>query len=293
MDAIRKKMKSLKDETDGLYAIINKFEEATKESNRVADQADCDIRDYGKKVHGLEIEFDETTDKLNKALLAYEEKDKSHREVEADIAALTRRIMLMEEEAKKAETTLANTVTKLAMSSKEADDVLKKVKVVESKCMNNEVTLEELDKNLRQTTKMASDNEQKLDELTRKLGVQEEELRRTLERAELAENKLKGIEEELQMVGENMKQLEQSAEKVTPPVIFAESSTRGLGFTISYAQLKELKALFQRSFVVSWLGYFIIIYGIRELALATYYESQTWSWSSAGLERALTLLFCR
>merc|ERR1712178_484341 len=40
--------------------------------------------------------------------------------------------------------------------------------------------------------KMASDNEQKLDELSRKLGVQEEEL---------------------QMVGENMKQLEMSAEK--------------------------------------------------------------------------------
>merc|ERR1712192_48355 len=31
--------------------------------------------------------------------------------------------------------------------------------------------------------------------------------------AELAENKLKGIEEELQAVGENMKQLEKSAEK--------------------------------------------------------------------------------
>merc|ERR1711881_530812 len=67
-----------------------------------------------------------------------------------------------------------------------------------SKCMNNEVTLEELDKNLRQTTKMASDNEQKLDELSRKLGVQEEELKRAVERAELAENKL---------------QLEMSAEK--------------------------------------------------------------------------------
>merc|ERR1712073_57422 len=63
--------------------------------------------------------------------------------------------------------------------------------------MNNEVTLEELDKNLRQTTKMASDNEQKLDELSRKLGVQEEELKRAVERAELAENKLKGIEEKL------------------------------------------------------------------------------------------------
>jgi len=213
MDAIRKKMKSLKDETDGLYAVINKYDEATKESNKLADQADCDIRDYGKKVHGLEIDFDETLDKLNKALEQFEEKDKTHREVEADIAALTRRIMLMEEEAKKAETTLANTVTKLAMSSKEADDVLKKGKVVESKCMNNEVTIEELDKNLRQTTKMASDNEQKLDELARKLGVQEEELKRAIDRAELAEKNLKGIEEELQMVGENMKALEQSAEK--------------------------------------------------------------------------------
>ena len=48
MDAIRKKMKSLKEETDGLYAVINKFEESTKESNRQADQADCDIRDFGK-----------------------------------------------------------------------------------------------------------------------------------------------------------------------------------------------------------------------------------------------------
>merc|ERR1711915_962315 len=100
--------------------------------------------------------------------------------------------MLMEEEDKKSADNLCTTVTKLALTSKAADNVLKDVKVVESTCMNNEVTLEELEKNLRQTTKMASDNEQKLDELSRKLGVQEEEL---------------------QMVGENMKQLEMSAEK--------------------------------------------------------------------------------
>merc|ERR1712200_234619 len=143
------------------------FEDSTKEYNRMADQADCDFRDYGKKVQQLEIGFDETNDKLLKATES------------------------LEEEAKKSEQNLADTVTKLALSSKEADQVLKKVKVFESKCMNNEVTIEEYDKNLRATTKMASDNEQKLDELTRKLGV----------------------EEELQTVGENMKQLEKSAEK--------------------------------------------------------------------------------
>ena len=95
--------------------------------------------------------------------------------------------MLMEEEAKKADSSLADTVTKLALASKDADGILKKVKYFESKTMNSEVEIEEADKNLRETNKMASDNEQKLDELTRKLGVQEDELKRANERAELAE----------------------------------------------------------------------------------------------------------
>merc|ERR1712106_460712 len=213
MDAIRKKMQSLKSETDGLYATIRGFEDATKEATARADQADCDIRDYGKKVQRLEIGYDETNDKLTKATESLEEADKQFKEVEGDVAALTRRIMLMEEEDKKSADTLCNTITKLALTSKSADNVLKAVKVVESTCMNNEVTIEELDKNLRATIKMAVDNEQELDELSRKLGVQEAELKRGLERAELAENKLKGIEEELELVGENMKQLEKSAEK--------------------------------------------------------------------------------
>merc|ERR1711974_46137 len=168
MDAIRKKMQSLKSETDGLYNTIAGFEEATREAAARADQADCDIRDYGKKDQQLEIGFDETNDKLTKATESLEEA---------------------------------------------ADNVMKTIKVVENTCLNNEVTIEELDKNLRATVKMASDNEQKLDELSRKLGVQEAELKRAVERAELAEAKLKGIEEELETVGDDMKQLEKSAEK--------------------------------------------------------------------------------
>merc|ERR1712179_191292 len=192
MDAIRKKMQSLKGETDSLYKTIAGFEEATKEASDRADKADCDIRDFGKKVQQLEIGFDETNDKLTKANESLEEADKQFKEVESDVSALTRRIMLMEEEDKKAAEQLCATVSKLALTSKAADNVMKTIKVVENVCLDNEVTIEELDKNLRQTTKMASDNEQKLDELSRKLGVHEEEL---------------------QMVGENMKQLEMSAEK--------------------------------------------------------------------------------
>merc|ERR1712176_715785 len=156
---------------------------------------------------------DETNDKLIKALAALEEREKAFKNAEEEVSALTRRIMLMEEEAKKADSNLAETVTKLALASKEADVILKKVKYFENKSMNSEVEIEEADKNLRETTKMASDNEQKLDEMTRKCGVQEEELKRANERADLAATKLKAVEVELEAVGENMKQLEISAEK--------------------------------------------------------------------------------
>merc|ERR1712106_824957 len=188
MDAIRKKMQSLKGETDQLYTIIRNFEDEAKEAVARANQADCDIRDYGKKVQQFEIGYDETNDKLTQA-------------------------MSQLEEDKKSAENLCNTITKLAVTSKQADTTLKAVKVVESTCMNNEVTLEELDKNMRSTIKMAHDNEQKLDELSRKFGVQEAELKKGIERAELAEKNLKGIEEELESVGENMKKLETSAEK--------------------------------------------------------------------------------
>merc|ERR1712223_1017814 len=121
MDAIRKKMQSLKSETDGLYNTIDGFEEATREAAARADQADCDIRDYGKKVQQLEIGFDETNDKLTKATESLEEAEKQFKEVESDVSALTRRIMLMEEEDKKSAEQLCQTITKLALTSKAAD----------------------------------------------------------------------------------------------------------------------------------------------------------------------------
>ena len=99
MDAIRKKMQSLKGETDGLLATINKFELETKECNSKCDQHDCDIRDLSKKIQGYEVEFDETNDKLIKALAALEEKEKNYKNVEEEVSASSSRIMLMEEEA--------------------------------------------------------------------------------------------------------------------------------------------------------------------------------------------------
>merc|ERR1712110_960594 len=132
MDAIRKKMQSLKTETDLLYSTINRYESETREANTQCDKFECDIRDLGKKISNYGSDFDDTNDKLIKALAALEEKEKAFKNAEEEVSALSRRIMLMEEEAKKADSSLAETVTKLAMASKDADGILKKVKYFEN-----------------------------------------------------------------------------------------------------------------------------------------------------------------
>ena len=85
MDAIRKKMQSLKSETDVLMATIARFEGDTKESNAQSDVYEADIRDLGKKIQGYECDFDETFDKLNKALTALEEKEKAFKTAEEEV----------------------------------------------------------------------------------------------------------------------------------------------------------------------------------------------------------------
>ena len=57
------------------------------------------------------------------------------------------------------------------------------------------------------------DSQKKYEEMFRRLGVMEEELKRAEERADTCQKKLQNIDDELKMVGENMKQLEVAEEK--------------------------------------------------------------------------------
>ena len=61
----------------------------------------------------------------------------------------------------------------LAQTSKSADNILKQVKIAETKNMNNEVSIEEQDKSCKEAAKMKRDSEHKLEDLSRRLGVME------------------------------------------------------------------------------------------------------------------------
>ena len=72
MDAIKKKMQSLKSETDNLFCQIRGFEQETKQANDVASRCESDIREVSKKINLLETDYDTTNDKLgNYHMLLY------------------------------------------------------------------------------------------------------------------------------------------------------------------------------------------------------------------------------
>jgi len=206
-------MQSMKGETDELYKKIAEFEDATKESNGISDKYDADIRDMGKKVQKFESNLEETIEKLQGSASKMDEAEKEFKDKEEDVNAQSRRVLLLEEESRISVEKLANTILKLALMSKDADNIVKSCRHWESKTMNNEVEIEELDVNTREARRIGSDNEMKYDNLARSLAMMEDELKRADERVKNAEARVSVIEDELQAIGENQKQLEVSEEK--------------------------------------------------------------------------------
>merc|ERR1712203_562052 len=207
MDAIRKKMQTMKVETDDLYKKIEDMEQFTKDTNKESDKFDADIRDASKKVQKQETSLEETMEKLQQSASKMEEAEKEFKDKDDDVNAAARRCVLMEEEVRINTEKLASTVLKLANTSKDADKIVKGMGEWENKTMNNEVEIEELDKNMRSARSIGTDYEMKYDNLARSLAMMEDELKRAEERVKSAESKVVVIEDELGTIGENQKQL--------------------------------------------------------------------------------------
>jgi len=206
-------MQAMKGETDELYAKIEELQEATRDANSTSERFDMDIRDTGKKVGKFETNLEEIIEKLMQSSAKMDEAEKEFKDKDDDVNAQSRRVLLLEEECRISVEKLATTVFKLATMSKDADNIVKGCRKWENNTMNNEVEIETTDNNLRETRKIASDNEMKYDNLARSLAMMEDELKRAEERVKGAESKVVVIEDELQTIGENQKQLEISEEK--------------------------------------------------------------------------------
>jgi chromosome segregation ATPase len=213
MDAIRKKMQTMKFDIDALYDKIAAYENEIKESNAISDEHDKLIRDVGKKVQKFETNFEEIIEKMTASNAKMDEAEKEFKDKDDDVNASARRGVLMEGEATVSVEKLATTVMKLALMSKEADTIIKGARHWESANMNNEMEIETLEVNLKEAKRIAADNEMKYDNLSRSLAMMQDELKRAEERVKIAEGRVVKIEDELGAIGENQKQLEISEEK--------------------------------------------------------------------------------
>merc|ERR1712080_390293 len=201
MDAIRKKMQSMKAETDELYRKIGEYENVTNECNNNSDQFEIQIRDVGKKVQKFDTAMEEILEKLQASAAKMDEAEKDFKDKDEDVNAQSRRVLLLEEESRISVCKLATPIIKLAHMSKDADNIVKSCRHWESKTMNNEVEIEEIDQNLREARRMASENEMKYDNLARSLAMMEDELKRADERVKNAEARVVVIEDELAAIG--------------------------------------------------------------------------------------------
>merc|ERR1719445_779112 len=194
--------------------MISSMEDKTKDCNKESDQFEVMIRDMGKKVQKFDTSMEEIMEKLQLSAAKMDEAEKDFKDKDEDVNAQNRRVLLLEEESRISVEKLATTVMKLAHMSKDADNIVKSCRHWESKTMNNEVEIEEIDINLREARRMASENEMKYDNLARSLAMMEDELKRADERVKNAEARVVVIEDELAAIGENQKALEVSEEKI-------------------------------------------------------------------------------
>ncbi|XP_045467390.1 tropomyosin-1, isoforms 9A/A/B isoform X7 [Harmonia axyridis] len=132
---------------------------------------------------------------------------------ESEVAALNRRIQLLEEDLERSEERLATATAKLAEASQAADESERQRKILENRSLADEERMDALENQLKEARFLAEEADKKYDEVARKLAMVEADLERAEERAEAGESKIVELEEELRVVGNNLKSLEVSEEK--------------------------------------------------------------------------------
>lgn len=213
MDAIKKKMVKLTTETETATIRADKFDTIQVKGAKEADRIEEELRHLTKKFGAKESHYDSIIEDLFNATLQLEEKEKVASSAEQDVNSLSRAILLKEEEADKRENRLATAISDLLRASIRADEQIKMKNHIELDISTNEEDMDNIESQLKDAKSILEDSERKYDDIYRKHVNLESEAARATERAELEENKIAELEEELKIVGQNLQQLEVSEEK--------------------------------------------------------------------------------
>jgi len=188
----------------------NAFTNKLTELNDILKARDDEILQFGKKIMHVENDLDSTTEKLLKATLDIEQAEKDQLAKEEEVSGLQRRVILLDDDIGRSEGRLSVESKKLEEAARLADEVERARKLLENQSMKSDEKIDSLDSNIIEATAIAIDSSRKMEEAGRKLAMTQVDLERTLLRCEESEVEIQELEDELKVVGQNMKTLELS-----------------------------------------------------------------------------------
>merc|ERR1711892_764212 len=184
MDAIKKKMEKLADETADAEARIAKFEEIKAANELEADKFEEQLRVVQKKMQAMESSYDVCIEDLFNQTVKLEGMEKKAGNAESEVSSLRSRLILLQENNEKQEDRLAKATLELAYSCKNADQAVRKRTELENAVFSNEESIDNLDKQLGDAKFTLSESENKYEDIARKLSTLESDARRGNELAE-------------------------------------------------------------------------------------------------------------
>ncbi|XP_063434805.1 tropomyosin isoform X1 [Mytilus trossulus] len=161
---------------------------------------------------------------------------------EQEIQSLTRKISMLEEDIMKSEERYITAASKLEEASKAADESERGRKVLESRSVADDERIDALEQQLKEAKYIAEDADRKYDEAARKLAITEVDLERAEARLEAAEAKVIDLEEQLTVVGANIKTLQVQNDQASQREDSYEETIRDLTNRLKDAENRATEA---------------------------------------------------
>merc|ERR1711990_6804 len=242
MEAIRKKMLSLKSAKEKSGDKEQELQNRVVELNNVLKEKDNEILQLGKKIMKAENGLDDATEALATSTVNSEEAEKQQLLNEEEVSALQRRCSLLDDDCNRSHNRLQVESVKLTEAAAAAESVEMRRKILEAKNMVNEERIDSLETSIITASEVALISTRNQEEMSRKLAMTQVELDRTLEKTAEAKSKIQELEEQLNIVGQNMKTLELSETQALKRHEEFEEKIRELILNLKFAEIQAAAA---------------------------------------------------
>jgi len=212
------------------------------ELNNVLKEKDNEILQLGKKIMKVENGLDDATEALATSTVNIEEAEKQQLLNEEEVSALQRRCSLLDDDCNRSHNRLQVETVKLSEAAAAAESVEMRRKILEAKNMVNEERIDSLETAFTTTSEVALISTRNQEEMSRKLAMVQVELDRTLEKTAEAKSKIQELEEQLNIVGQNMKTLELSETEALKRHEEFEEKIRELILNLKFAEIQAAAA---------------------------------------------------